>query len=105
VHVRSSVEPEIARSSETDGSTVRLMAPPEAVKGPIVVGVAGRFRVRPAVGTGLGIGALMAMVPLESDAGVAPVASTLVTAEPEIEEFPSAVAADTIELGRATMDW
>jgi hypothetical protein len=86
------------------GSTVRVMAPPVAVNGPTVVGVAGNFKVRPDEGIGLGIGALMVMVPLEIDAGVLPVASTFVRAVPAMAEFPKAAAAETIEEGRATVD-
>ena len=97
--------PDTTRPSETAGSTVRLMAPPEAVKGPTVPGVEGRTSVRPVDGTGLGMGALMVMVGAATDAGVAPVASTLSVAVPAMAEFPRAAAAETIELGRSTVDW
>ena len=84
------------------GSTVRVMAPPVEVKGPTVSGTAGRSSVRPLLGTGDGMGASMARLPLESVAGVAPVASTFVSADPVMAEFPRACAAATIELGSAT---
>ncbi len=105
VHVSVSVLPETFSAREMAGSTVRLMAPPVAVKGPTDAGVEGNINVRPVAGTGLGIGALMTRLPLEIEAGVAPVASTLVTAVPAMAEFPSAAAADTMDVGRATMDW
>jgi hypothetical protein len=104
LHSRFSVLPETTSPREILGSTVRVMAPPVAVKGPMVVAGDGRFNVIPVTGMGLGNGALMVRLPLESDAGLAPVASTLVTAVPEIEEFPSAWAAEAIELGRTTVD-
>ena len=105
VHVRVSVLPDTSSERETAGSTVRLMTPPVAVKGPIVPGVLGNVSVRPEAGTGLGMGALMVMGGAASDAGVAPVASTLRVALPLMEEFPRAAAAETIELGSATVDW
>ncbi len=105
VHVRVSVLPDTSNESATAGSTVRLMTPPLAVKGPIVPGVEGNVSVRPVAGTGLGIGASMVMGGAASDAGVAPVASTLSVADPVMAEFPRAAAAETIELGSATVDW
>jgi len=105
VQVRLRVLPEMTSPSEMAGSTVRVMAPPDAVKGPTVPGVEGRFRVRPVDGTGLGIGALMLIVGAATDAGVAPVASTLRLAVPVMAEFPRAAAADTMELGSRTVDW
>ena len=104
VQVRVSVLPDTFSDSEMAGSTVRLMAPPVAVKGPIGRGVAGRFSVRPAAGTGLGIGALMVRVPLEIEPGWRPWRRPWVTAVPAMAEFPSAAAAATMELGRATVE-
>jgi len=37
--------------------------------------------------------------------GVAPVASTFSVAVPTMAEFPTAAAAETIELGIGTIDW
>jgi hypothetical protein len=104
LHSRFKVLPEITSAREMLGSTVRVMEPPVAVKGPMVAAGDGRFSVIPVTGMGLGNGALMVRLPLESDAGLAPVASTSVTAVPSIEEFPSASAAEAIELGRTTVD-
>ena len=72
--------PDTLSTSEMAGSTESVMGPPVAVKGPKVSGAPGRLRVRPVDGTGLGMGASMARLPLETDPGVAPTASTLVTA-------------------------
>ena len=105
LQVRLRVLPDTTSASEMAGSTVMLMVPPEAVKGPTVPGVEGRLSVRPVDGTGLGIGALMVIGGAATDAGVAPVASTLTWAVPVMAEFPSAAAADTIELGSDTLDW
>jgi hypothetical protein len=105
VHVRSRSLPDTTNVSDMAGSTVRVMAPPEAVKGPTVPGVEGRTRERPVDGTGLGIGALISMGGAATVAGVAPVASTLSVALPVMAEFPSAAAAATIALGRTTVDW
>jgi len=105
VHVRLRVLPEMTSPSEMAGSTVSVMAPPDAVKGPTVPAVEGRTNDRPDAGTGLGIGALMLIVGAATDTGVAPVASTLRLAVPVMAEFPSAAAADTMELGSRTVDW
>jgi hypothetical protein len=103
VHVSCRVLPETTSDRATAGSTVRLMAPPVAVKGPTVAGVVGRFSVSPDAGTGLGIGALIVTGGAATDAGVAPVASTLSVAVPVMEEFPRAAAADTMALGSTTV--
>ncbi len=103
--VRLRLLPETFRVSDTAGSTVREMAPPDALKGPTVPGVEGSVRPRPVAGTGLGMGVLMVMVPLEIEAGVAPVASIFSEAVPLMEEFPRAAAAVTIWVGRLTIDW
>ena len=100
VHVRFRLLPDTTRVRLMAGSTVRLMAPPVAVKGPTVAGVAGRASVIPAAGTGLGMGALIVTGGAVTDAGVAPVASTLSVAVPVIDEFPSAAAAPAMALGR-----
>jgi hypothetical protein len=105
LHVRLRSLPDTTSVRLMAGSTVRLMAPPVAVKGPTVPGVAGRTRARPVDGTGLGIGALIMMGGAATEAGVAPVASTLRLALPVMAEFPSAAAAPTIALGRTTVDW
>jgi len=104
VHVRLRVLPDTTNPSEMAGSTVTVMAPPDAVKGPTVPGVEGRFRARPVVGTGLGIGASMVIGGAATEAGVAPVASTLRLAVPVMAEFPRAAAAETMEEGSATTD-
>jgi len=84
------------------GSTFRLTAPPVAVNGPSVEGVAGNSRGMPAVGIGVGIGALNVMVPLGVLAGVAPVASTVADAVPVIAVLPRAWDAAAMDLGRLT---
>ena len=105
VHVRLRVLPDTTNPSEMAGSTVTVIAPPDAVKGPTVPAVEGRTSDRPVDGTGLGIGALMVMGGAATEAGVAPVASTLRLAVPVMAEFPRAAAADTMELGSSTVDW
>jgi len=96
--------PDTSSVSETVESTVKVMSPPPAVKGPTLPGAEGRSRVSPDVGIGLGMGVLNVIV---SDvvAGVAPVASTWIVAVPLIEEFPSAAAALAIWVGIETVDW
>jgi len=105
LHTRLRLLPDTFSVRSIAGSTVRVMAPPVAVNGPTVPGVEGRFSVMPVDGIGLGRGALMAISPAESDAGVAPVASTLTTAVPAIAVFPSAWAADAMDEGRVTCVW
>ena len=105
VHVRLRLLPDTTNVSWTIGSSVRVTAPPAAVNGPTVPGVEGRFSVMPVDGIGLERGALMVISPAESDAGVAPVASTLTTAVPAIAVFPSARAADAMDEGRVTCIW
>jgi hypothetical protein len=105
VQVRLRSLPDTTNVKEIAWSTVRVIAPPEAVKGPTVPGVEGRTKERPVDGTGLGIRALIAMGGAASVAGVAPVASTLIVALPAMAEFPSAAAAETMLLGRTTVDW
>jgi len=55
LQVSTRLLPDTTSSMETVGSTVRLMLPPEAVKGPNDVGDEGRLNVRLAEGTGLGM--------------------------------------------------
>jgi hypothetical protein len=105
VHVNVRVLPDTLSDNPTAGSTVRLMAPPVAVNGPTDPGVEGRTSERPVDGTGLGMGASMEMGAAGSLAGVASVASTASEAMPAMAEFPSAAAADTMELGSDTVDW
>jgi hypothetical protein len=97
--------PDTTRVSATSESTVREMAPPPAVNGPTVAGVDGSMSVKPAEGTGEGMGTLMASAPDGIDAGVAPAASTAVSAVPMMAEFPRAAAAPTMAPGSATVDW
>ena len=78
---------------------------PVAVKGPIAIGVEGRLSARPVEGTGLGIGTSTVISPLESVGGLAPVASTFVTALPTMTVFPSAAAAPTIGAGSDNVVW
>ena len=84
---------------------LKVTAPPVAVKGPMVDGVAGSARLRPLAGTGLGIGALNEIVPLEMLEGVAPVASTVADAVPDTAVLPRADVAETISDGMATVVW
>ena len=104
VQVKLRLLPDTTRLKDTAGSTVRVMAPPEAVNGPTVPGVEGRTNARPVVGTGVGMGALIVIGAAARLAGVAPVASTFNVAVPSIEEFPKAAAAETMELGNNTVD-
>jgi len=55
LQVSTRLLPDTTSSMETVGSTVRLILPPEAVKGPNDVGDEGRLNVRLAEGTGLGM--------------------------------------------------
>ena len=105
LHVRLRSLPDTTKVSWTIGSRVSVMVSPVAVKGPTVPGVDGRFNVMPVDGTGLGRGALIAISPPATVAGVAPVASTLTTAVPVIAVFPSAAAADAIDDGMVTCVW
>jgi hypothetical protein len=105
LQVRPRSLPDTTSVSWTTGSSVSVMASPVAVKGPTVPGVDGRFSVMPVDGIGLGRGTLMAMSPAEIVAGLAPLASTLTTAVPEIAVFPSAAAAEAIEDGMVTCVW
>jgi hypothetical protein len=105
LHVRLRSLPDTTNVSWTIGSRVSVMASPVAVKGPTVPGVEGSSSVMPVDGTGLGRGALMAMSPADTVAGVAPVASTLTTAVPVIAVFPSAAAAEAIDDGMVTCVW
>ncbi len=84
-------------------STESATAPPDAVKGPTTPGGSGRSSVRPLVGTGLGMGSLNVTTGPAEVAGVAPVASTVVEADPLMDVFPSAAAADTKEA--TTLAW
>ena len=94
------------RSAPADdvGSTVRVTAPPVAVKGPTVPGGEGRSKVRPVGGTGLGMGALMSMRPDETVAGVgAGGVDPDHRASPMMAELPSAAAAETIDDGKVEL--
>jgi len=105
VQVRLRSLPDTTNVRAIAGSTVRVTAPPEAVNGPTVPGADGSTRERPVGGTGLGIGALIAIGGAATEAGVAPVASTLSAAVPVMAEFPNAAAAATMALGSDTVDW
>jgi hypothetical protein len=105
VQVRLSVLPDTVSDNEMAGSTVRVIAPPEAVNGPTVTAVDGRISSSPVAGTGLGIGASIVIAGAAIVAGEAPVASTLSWAVPTMAEFPSAAAAETMEAGSDTVDW
>jgi len=59
VQVRLREAPDTWTEIEMEESRVRLMAPPDAVKGPSVSGGLGRCMETPAAGTGFGIGALI----------------------------------------------
>ena len=56
------------------GAWVIVIVPPDAVKGPTVVGDDGTDNVRPDAGTGDGMGALKLIAAGVMEAGVAPVA-------------------------------
>jgi hypothetical protein len=89
--------PDTCRVKFALGSTVSVTFPPEAVKGPIAAGGDGRLSVTPDCGTELGMGVLKCVVPPGILEGVAPVASTWVTAEPDRARLPRAAAAVTNE--------
>jgi len=105
LQVRLRSLPDTTNVSWTIGSRVSVTVSAVAVKGPTVPGVGGRFSVIPVDGIGLGRGALIAISPAATVAGVAPVASTLTTAVPVIAVFPSAAAADAIDDGMVTCVW
>jgi hypothetical protein len=105
LHVRVRSLPDTTNVSWTAGSMVSVMLSPVAVKGPTVPGVEGRLSVIPVDGTGLGRGALMAISPAATVAGVAPAASTLTIAVPVIAVFPNAAAAEAIDDGMVTRVW
>lgn len=81
------------------------MAPPLVVNGPSVVAGLGRSRVIPSAGTGLGMGTLKLMVPLDKVVGVPPSTSSWVVADPAKAVFPSAAAAATNWFGTLAMVW
>jgi hypothetical protein len=79
-----------------------VTALPVAVKGPTVCAVEGTDKVTPAEGTGLGMVTVKSSGPTFVVAGVAPVASTLVTALPVMAVFPRAAAAAAMAAGMST---
>jgi len=97
--VNARLLPDTVRLSWALKSWTRVMAPPVAVKGPIVPAEEGRVRVTPPGGMGDGRGTSMVMVPVEICAGVAPVASTLAVAEPVRALLPNASAAPAMLAG------
>jgi len=103
--VRVSIDPDTSRVRLAEESSWMVMPVLEAVKGPTVWGVPGRLRGTPAAGTGDGMGKEMSSGPTAMWPGVAPLASTWAVALPEMEEFPRAAAALTIEEGRFTTVW
>jgi hypothetical protein len=103
VQVRLREAPDTATEIDREESRVKLMAPPDAVKGPTVSGGFGSCMETPAAGIGLGIGELIWMAAPESEAGVAPVASTLVEAVPVMTELPMACTAFASAYGRLTV--
>jgi hypothetical protein len=105
LHVRLRSLPDITILSWIAGSMLSVIVPPVAVKGPTVAGVDGRLSVMPVDGIGLGRGALMAISPAETVAGVAPTALTFTTAVPVIAVFPNAAAAEAIDDGMMTCVW
>lgn len=80
-------------------SSSMVMAPPEEVKGPTVPAGLGNWRERPSAGTGSGMATLKLMVPPDMVAGVAPVTSSCVVADP-FRVLPSAAAAEARAAGK-----
>jgi hypothetical protein len=82
-----------------------VMVPPDAVNGPIVAGAEGTARAKPDEGTGVGMGTSKLMAPEGIAAGVAPLASTWVVADPAMLMFPRAWAAATMSCGMLRLVW
>ncbi len=81
-----------------------VMAPPVAVNPEIVDGLSGNDSGTPSSGTGLGIVTLNVNGPCGVVAGVAPMASIWVVAEP-VKVGDSAAAAPASAAGRFTTVW
>ena len=71
----------------------------------MVAGEDGSSSCSPDDGTGLGMGASMVNAPVDSDVGVALVASTVAVALPEMAVLPRAAAAEAMLDGRSTVVW
>jgi hypothetical protein len=105
MHVSDRELPDTSSVSLALLSSLIVMGPPEAVKGPMVFAVGGITRRTPVDGIGLGSAMLKLIDPVAIDDGVAPVASTAAVAVPAMELLPSAAAADAIEDGSVTWVW
>jgi hypothetical protein len=95
--------PDTTSVSWTLVSSARVMAPPDAVNGPMVPAGDGSVSATPVEGTGDGRGALKVIVPLGIDVGVAPVASTVAVALPMMALLPRAAAADAMLVGMVSV--
>lgn len=82
VQVRSSALPATFSVRLAEESSVMVMGPPVALKPLTVAGVDGRVNATPSAGTGDGMVTLKSSGPSGVDAGVAPLASILVLADP-----------------------
>ncbi len=87
------------------GSSLTVMLELVAVKGPTVAGVDGTSSATPEGGTGSGRGMSNAIDPVESDDGVAPVASMVVDSVPVREVSPVASASCTTAAGSCSCTW
>lgn len=105
VHVRASGLPETVKVNLAAEASVTSIGPPEAVNGPTMPAGLGRSRVSPVVGTGDGMGDVKEIDGGLIMAGVAPVALTVVVADPARSVLPRAADADTREAGTLTTVW
>lgn len=103
--MRLIVLPDTTRLRSAILAWVRVMAPPDAVKGPTDPGDVGTLRAMPVEGTGLGMATSKDSVGVAMLAGVAPLASTVTVAEPLIDELPSAAAAVARLAGMSAWTW
>ena len=105
MQLRLRLLPDTSSVNCTSASSVMVMSLPVAEKGPMVSAEDGNASCSPDDGTGLGMGASMVNVPVDSDAGVAPEASTVAVALPVMALLPRAAAALTMLAGRSTVVW
>ncbi len=104
MQVRARALPATVSDRLAEASSWMVMAPEVAVKPLTVAAVDGSDSDTPASGTGLGMGTLKSSGPSEVVAGVAPLASIWVVAEP-VRLGCSAAAAPASEAGRFTTVW
>jgi hypothetical protein len=105
VQLRDRLFPDTTRVSVAVESSSTVIPLCVALKGPTEVAGSGIFRVRPLLGTGLGMATLKDKVGVALDAGVAPTTSSFAVAEPLIDVLPRAAAAWARVAGRFTVVW